>query len=1280
MPPGLAKNEDCKAVEENVEAAFKAVSTTLKEVGKTLSEIAAEKEEDENIISLLASVAKSKARAEEDFKSANDSLLGALLLIAESQADEKEEGNAFIFAGRALKLFPHSPVVYSVLSQLEAAKGDSEASQEWVDRGLEATGDAPELLWRKANFLIDDLGKSGISEKQKNSILTKLDLTTDKLRASASIYRIPAFTTYLSAREAFVQGKWAEASKLFGAIRDDLSRMSPRLAMQSEQMAAVCYNQLGRPELAKEASSRARRAPGAIAGRFGKIAKMLSQGKVDEAKADLDELNEEKKLPDEAWVILAQNNLGINRAREKSKQDWDTFNKVLQLAKENCADDSRLAIIEADALVAQEKADEAENLLTAACQKDPKEFSYWQALLRVAQHKGDWELADRTLAQAREQFGDTADLRMVEAITAIDRDKEDKAKASAELKRLSEAADGFTAEERSRLWAALAACAKKVGDLDLAQELCRKAADSDPTNLRLRVFLFEIAQTKKDGQAMASAIKNIREIEQEGPLWHYYEAVRLVSEQDKDSEEKRLDSALAHLAESKILRPDWDRAPMLAGKIQLRQGNKEAALNSLTDAVDKGSRDPQGIGALVNLLYEQGRNDEAQRYIKLLEDQNVELSAHTQRLQAQDMFMRGELEEGLENFQQIAENSDDFRDHLNLGQIQTSFYQKAKLAGKTDRANEFLEGAEKSFRKAAQLAPDEAAVWLAQVQLYNRAENESAALQVISDARKTVSEKHLPLVLARCFQGLGRNLEAQQQFLKAVANSDGKDHAARLLADFYFRNKKVDDAEKLLKKMIDGEQKATASDVAWARRRMGAILYSKSGLPNRRDAIALVDKNLDESPDSEEDIRMKAKLLATFSNKKDRKESAKLLEKLISRPNPNPDDRFLMANVLLAENDWPGVTRQMQRLLAMKDVKPAWLQFYVNALINRNELGDANAYLKRLERLEPDNNAVMRFNAILLARRGQYKQLIEALDKYALASPKNGSTPLSEKELDRLKTVRLVNAATVLEEIIETLPATESGSDPKKIEAARILTDKAEQYWRKIVDLHPEGELRLVRFLSNHGKRDEALSMAETAWQKGKPASIATTIVSLIFTGEATPAQVSRVERILNDATLTFGETNSLTLALAELRSIQRRYEDAESLYRKVLEKDPRNVVALNNLAVFLSLRNIKQDEALEKMNQAITIAGPKPTLLDSRASVYLSRGEWQKAIDDLDTAISGKPTATRFFHQAQAYEIGKNKTKAKAAFQKALNLGLKEDALQPLERPAYRKLRGALK
>jgi hypothetical protein len=50
-----------------------------------------------------------------------------------------------------------------------------------------------------------------------------------------------------------------------------------------------------------------------------------------------------------------------------------------------------------------------------------------------------------------------------------------------------------------------------------------------------------------------------------------------------------------------------------------------------------------------------------------------------------------------------------------------------------------------------------------------------------------------------------------------------------------------------------------------------------------------------------------------------------------------------------------------------------------------------------------------------------------------------------------------------------------------------------------------------------------------------------------------------------------------LSLALADLRDFQERYGDAAAIYRRLLELNDRNVVALNNLAWLVSFQPVEK-------------------------------------------------------------------------------------------------------
>jgi Tfp pilus assembly protein PilF len=113
---------------------------------------------------------------------------------------------------------------------------------------------------------------------------------------------------------------------------------------------------------------------------------------------------------------------------------------------------------------------------------------------------------------------------------------------------------------------------------------------------------------------------------------------------------------------------------------------------------------------------------------------------------------------------------------------------------------------------------------------------------------------------------------------------------------------------------------------------------------------------------------------------------------------------------------------------------------------------------------------------------------------------------------------------------------------------------------------------------------------------------------------------------------------------------------------------------------VLLAMQKKDLDEALQLINRAIEIAGPVGSMLDSRATVYMARGEPGKALEDLQVAIADDPKPVRLFHQAQAYDLAGNEVAAKESLKKANDAGLTPEMLQRPELPVYAMLQKLLK
>ena len=90
-------------------------------------------------------------------------------------------------------------------------------------------------------------------------------------------------------------------------------------------------------------------------------------------------------------------------------------------------------------------------------------------------------------------------------------------------------------------------------------------------------------------------------------------------------------------------------------------------------------------------------------------------------------------------------------------------------------------------------------------------------------------------------------------------------------------------------------------------------------------------------------------------------------------------------------------------------------------------------------------------------------------------------------------------------------------------------------------------------------------------------------------------------------------------LMLGVVRGRQQRYGEAEALFRRVLQLNPRSIVASRNLAGAL-LAQDKADDAIRQYNQAIQLSPQDSDLKIEVAKLNLGRGDFAGALSTLET------------------------------------------------------------
>ncbi len=392
-----------------------------------------------------------------------------------------------------------------------------------------------------------------------------------------------------------------------------------------------------------------------------------------------------------------------------------------------------------------------------------------------------------------------------------------------------------------------------------------------------------------------------------------------------------------------------------------------------------------------------------------------------------------------------------------------------------------------------------------------------------------------------------------------------------------------------------------------------------------------------EKLDGTDTRRFQARVLAAQSGYRPfRQHALELLEGLERNKALRPEDRFILAMLYESEGGWLKAKPILNELVREREPAPMHLAHYVQVLIEHKELEEAAKWADRLEEVEqqlgPEPNA---FAAVELRAR-----------------------------------------------LLEEDPSGKSGDKAIKLLEQHIRRPKAK----------PEEVLLVLNSMIRQKKFDVALQRCMKCWAEKKcsPEVIGGASVAVLHGMQAhgtpaTNAQVLLIENHLKEAIQAQPRSVVLMLHLASLYDQRGRWDDAEMMYRQVLrpENEPKNIVALNNLAWLLVQRSSdphKVQEALTKIESAVSGIGRRADLIDMRGLVYLKLGQENAALADFREAAADMPTPAHLFHLARAHYQVRDKTTAFKVLKQAKEQGLQASALHPVEQESYQRLLEELK
>jgi tetratricopeptide (TPR) repeat protein len=447
------------------------------------------------------------------------------------------------------------------------------------------------------------------------------------------------------------------------------------------------------------------------------------------------------------------------------------------------------------------------------------------------------------------------------------------------------------------------------------------------------------------------------------------------------------------------------------------------------------------------------------------------------------------------------------------------------------------------------------------------------------------------LLLGRLYRLNNDLLKAENEFKTAVKLDPTSEDAATTLALLYTEENDSAKAAQVLSAVPDASRSAKLYSV---------LGYTFEQQKQYKKAIDAYRKAVELDRDNLDAVRGLAQNLMN-----DGQTDAALEQyKVIAEANPEDAQTYLrMAEIYRRDGKFDLALDNLNKAQSM--VQESMEVPYALAAVYQAQgrYDDAASTLQELLKKteKPDGN----YNQDDKNRRGVF------LERLGSVYRDQGKNDLAIETFRKMLPLGDENASRGYQEIIETY------RQAKQYQQATDAAREASQKFPSDRDL----KMAYAGQLAEMGKPDEAIAMVK-GMLKGTPDDREVYIsLSQIY---------SRLKQ-WPDAESALDEAYKLSTKDEDKQYVeflqgaayerQKKYDQAEETFRKVLAADPQNAAVLNYLGYMLADRGEKLDEALIMIKKAVELEPVNPAYLDSLGWAYFKLGKYDLAEDNLTKA-----------------------------------------------------------
>jgi len=419
-----------------------------------------------------------------------------------------------------------------------------------------------------------------------------------------------------------------------------------------------------------------------------------------------------------------------------------------------------------------------------------------------------------------------------------------------------------------------------------------------------------------------------------------------------------------------------------------------------------------------------------------------------------------------------------------------------------------------------------------------------------------------------------------------------------------------------------------------------AYLYNEEGDSARAAQV------LTGVPQANRSAKLYSALGYTYEQQKNYKQAVAAYRKAVELDKDNLDAMRGLAQNLMNDNQTDGALEQYK---AIVDADPHDVQSLMRMaeIYRRNgKFEQALDALKKADAEVQDSQEVPYNIAVIYQAQGKFDDAIQMLQQLLQKSEKpDGQYTPGERSnravfLERLGSIYRDTGRTQL--AIDTFRRMLSLGDDAASRGYQQLIDtyREAKQWQQATAMAQEAVAKLPK------DRSLKVVLAGQLADTGEPEQGLTLVKSLLKGGPEDReiyialAQMDSRLRRWPDAEEALAKADALstkqeekdyvTFIAGSVYERQKKYEQAEAAFKKVLANDPNNAVTLNYLGYMLADRGTRLEEALQYVKRAIQLDPQNGAYLDSLGWAYFKLGNYALAEENLRKAcerIHNDPT-----------------------------------------------------